>query len=60
MERTTEFLSNMGLRFIELIGEIVVTKTEYIVYFLMILIMWRNAGILSLCYPIWVFGDALL
>ena len=25
MERTTEFLSNMGLRFVEMIGQVVVT-----------------------------------
>ncbi len=50
----------MILRLIETLIFIIISNTEYILYGLMIFSMYINAGLISLIYPISVFGYALM
>jgi hypothetical protein len=50
----------MVLHFVELFFYALISQTQNIIYFAMILSMYENAGLISLFYPIVIFGWALL
>jgi len=62
MRKTWEFTRTfpMMIRMIETFFYILISQTQTLIYFSMILSMYMNAGIISLIYPIAVFGYALL
>ena len=62
MKKTWEFTrpGNMVMRYIETICYMTISNTQLLIYFSMIMSMYQNAGILSLPYPIVVFGYALI
>lgn len=62
MKNTKKFLQcgNMTIRYLSLHIEILVTYSEYVCYFLMIVAMMVSAGIITLFYPLIVFGYAIL
>jgi len=50
----------MMIRMVETFFYIMISKTQTMIYFSMILSMYMNAGIISVVYPVSVFGYALL
>ena len=50
----------MVMRYIETLFYITISNTQNMIYFAMIMSMYQNAGIISLPYPILVFGYALI
>lgn len=62
MSRTFEFTRPLAMlqRLMETIFYMIISNTQGMVYFGMILSMYINAGVLSLVYPFLVFGYALL
>jgi hypothetical protein len=50
----------MGFKIIETLYYIVISNTHNLIYIFMILSMFNNAGLISLVYPLSVFGYALL
>jgi hypothetical protein len=62
MLRTWEFTrpASMMLKLIETVFYIIISNTQNLVYATMILSMYINAGLISLIYPIAVFGYALI
>ena len=62
LKRTQEFISFGGLikGYFSLFIEILITYSDSVCYFLMIISMMKNAGLISLVYPFIVFGYALM
>ena len=62
MTRTQEQTKfwRMLRQYIRLISEILVTYSDSVCYILMIASMMKNAGLISILYPIFVFGYALM
>jgi len=62
LQKTWEFTRSgpMVLRFIETFFYILISNTQNIIYLAMIYSMYENAGIISVFYPIMVFGLAAL
>jgi hypothetical protein len=62
MARTQEQtkFSRMLRQYIRLVSEIIVTYSDSVCYILMIVSMMKNAGLISIFYPIFVFGYALM
>ena len=62
MTRTQEQTKfwRMLRQYIRLISEIIVTYSDSVCYILMIVSMMKNAGLISIFYPIFVFGYALM
>jgi len=62
MENTWAFTryDSLFFKYIELLFYIGMSNTENLTYFFMILSMYVNAGLISLVYPISIFGYALL
>lgn len=62
MTETKRFIrfGNLTLSYMGLILEILITYSDYLCYFFMIVSMMVSAGILTLFYPLIVFGYALL
>ena len=62
MVKTTEFTKplNMLLYLTEMFFMIFISKIQAIIYFWMIMSMYSNNGLISLVYPLAVFGYALL
>jgi hypothetical protein len=62
MPKTWEFTrpAAMVLRFVETLVYICVSNSHNLVYLAMILSAFTNAGLLSLFYPIMVFGSGML
>jgi len=62
MKNTWEFTRpfSMFIRYIETIFHILISQSQNLVYFGMILSMYENAGLVSIFYPICVFGFAIL
>jgi len=62
MKMTWEFTRKlpMLIHFLELFFYILISQSQNIIYFAMILSMYENAGLISLFYPIAVFGWAML
>ena len=62
LQKTWEFTRGgpLVLRFIETFFYILISNTQNIIYLSMIYSMYENAGIISLFYPIMVFGFAAL
>jgi hypothetical protein len=62
MENTWEYTRSfsIGFKIIETLYYIVISNTHNLIYIFMILSMFNNAGLISLVYPISVFGYALL
>jgi len=50
----------MFIRYIETFFYIIISQTDSLIYFFMLMSMYQNAGIISLFYPIAVLGYALL
>jgi hypothetical protein len=50
----------MCIRYIETFFYILISQSHNVIYFGMILSMWQNAGIISVFYPVSIFGYALL
>lgn len=50
----------MLLHFVETFFYILISQSQNIIYFAMIFSMYENAGLISMFYPIAVFGWALL
>lgn len=62
MKMTWEYTRTLPLmlHFVETFFYILISQSQSIIYFAMIFSMYENAGIISLIYPIAVFGWALL
>lgn len=62
MKRTIGYLrfGPMLQAYLRLILEIIITYSDSVCYFLMIVSMMKNAGFISLLYPLVVFGYALM
>ena len=62
MKNTWEFTRrwSMSVRYLELFFHILISQSQNIVYFGMIFSMYENAGLISIFYPIAVFGYAAL
>jgi hypothetical protein len=62
MRRTRDLIkcSNLFKSYLGLIIEIIVTYSDYICYMFMIISMMKNAGLISIIYPMIVFGYALM
>lgn len=52
--------SSMIFKYIELAFYIFITNTDNFVYFFMMYSMYQNAGLMSIVYPISIFGYALI
>jgi len=50
----------MAIHLVETFFYIVISSTQNMIYASMVYSMWQNAGLISLPYPIAVFGYALL
>lgn len=50
----------MVIRLIETVFYIIISQTQNLIYFSMILSMYMNAGLISIYYPLTVFGYALI
>lgn len=50
----------MALKLVETFFYMIISNTQNLIYFSMILSMYMNAGLISLLYPIAVFGYALI
>ena len=62
MPRTWEFTrpTSMLFKLVETWFKIIISNTQSLIYICMIYSMYVNAGIISLLYPLMVFGYALL
>lgn len=62
MEVTYKFTRpfSMLMRLVETLFYITISQTENLIYASMIFSMYTNAGLISIFYPIAVFGHALL
>ena len=62
MERTWDFTRKFSMIFklIETFFYIIISNTQNLIYLSMIFSMYMNAGLISLVYPISIFGYALL
>jgi len=62
MKKTWEFTRNssMFFRYIECFFYIIISCTDTLTYFAMIFSMYTNAGLVTIFYPIVIFGFALL
>jgi hypothetical protein len=62
MKLTWEFTRpwSMVYHYIETFFYIIISQSSNITYFAMIMSMYQNAGIISIFYPIAVFGYAML
>lgn len=62
MQLSKEYLRFGGLfkGYLAVILEIIVSYSDSITYLLMIVSMMRNAGLISIVYPMIVFGYALM
>lgn len=62
MKRTQRYLKcgTMFKNYIWLFGQILISGSDMVCYFFMIISMMRNAGFISLLYPLTVFGFALM
>ena len=62
MKRTWAFTrtSSMLLKLVETFFYIIISNSQNLIYFSMILSMYCNAGLISIPYPILVFGYAML
>jgi hypothetical protein len=62
MKRTIKYIRFGGMlsAYLSLLLEILVTYSDYICYFFMLLSMMNNAGIISLVYPFMVLGYAIM
>lgn len=52
--------SSMIMKYIELMFYIVITNTHNFIYIFMMYSMYQNAGLMSIVYPISIFGYALI
>jgi hypothetical protein len=61
MKRTSEFIrfGRVLQAYIRMIVEIIVSYSDSVCYILMLISMMKNAGLISLFYPMVVFGYAL-
>jgi hypothetical protein len=50
----------MSLKILESLVYIVISNTENLIYICMMLSMFTNAGLISIMYPIAIFGFALI
>lgn len=50
----------MLVKYVELMIYTVITNTDNFLYFFMMLSMYQNAGLMSIIYPISIFGYALI
>ena len=62
MKKTWNFTRTlpMAMRLVETMAYIMISQTQNFIYFSMIYSMYQNAGVISLFYPLAVFGHALL
>lgn len=62
MSRVWSFTRRANMRFhlLETFVYMIISNTQSLIYFCMIASMYTNAGLISLPYPIAVFGYALL
>jgi len=62
MKKTWEFTRPMAMiiRFLETFFYIIISQTQNLIYAAMIMSMYQNAGIISIFYPLSVFGYALM
>lgn len=62
MKRTWEFTrpSSMIFKLIEVFYYAIISNTQTLIYVTMIMSIYQNAGILSVIYPLLIFGYALL
>lgn len=62
MRMTYEFTKPgpMIIRLIETMFYIIISQTQNLIYISMILSMYMNAGLISIFYPLTVFGYALI
>jgi hypothetical protein len=62
MKRTWEFTrpSSMMFKLIEVFYYAIISNTQTLIYVTMIMSIYQNAGILSVIYPLLIFGYALL
>lgn len=62
LENTWAFTrpSSMLIKYIELFYYILITNTHNFIYFFMMFSMYQNAGLMSIVYPISIFGYALI
>lgn len=62
MRRTWEFTrpSSMIFKIIETMVYVVISQTQNLIYLSMMMSMYMNAGIISIPYPISLFGYALI
>ena len=47
-------------QYVTLVSEVLVTYSDSVCYILMIVSMMKNAGLISILYPVFVFGYALM
>lgn len=62
MQKTWDFTRPMPMviRYLETFFYIIISQTQNLIYLAMLMSMYQNAGIISIFYPIAVFGYALL
>lgn len=62
MPRTWEFTrpSSMIIKNMEVFFYVIISNTQNIIYFCMMLSMYQNSGFISIIYPFSIFGYALL
>lgn len=62
LENTWAFTrhQSMLMKYFELFFYVFVTNTDNFLYFFMMLSMYQNAGLMSIIYPISIFGYALI
>ena len=62
LRMTAEFTKPvpMTIRLIETFFYIVISQTQNLIYFSMVMSMYMNAGLISIYYPLTVFGYALI
>lgn len=62
LKRTQEYINFGGLfkGYLKFFMELIVTYSDSVCYFLMIISMMKNAGLISILYPFIVFGYALM
>merc|ERR1712224_702827 len=62
MKNTWAFTRNwsMSIKILESLVYIVISNTENLIYICMMLSMFTNAGLISIMYPIAIFGFALI
>ncbi len=62
MPKTMEFIApfSLTMRLLETCFHIMISQTQNLVYLSMILSMYANAGLISLYYPLMIFGWGLI